>query len=266
MTVGTTMAFCYANISYNEDGSTTDDYFNRFPPGYRFCPRDCELIEHYLMKKLLHQCLPHHRIRQITSVYELSPQHLTGMFKQYREKEWYFFTHANEGDEATMEYHNDINGYWKVIMVEPIIDQNGEAIIANKRSLDYYEKGMRTNWKMQQYHITSIPNIPRDSERNKEKYPGKPSYFSWLGLKILFDQWILCRIYTENNKIIETDKEEQADKEEEVDTDEEEDEAKDGAKKILTLNGPTYKKEKNMNENDEEKEEDEEEERKGSKN
>ncbi|GLT96035.1 hypothetical protein SLE2022_136840 [Rubroshorea leprosula] len=215
MTVGATMAFCYANVSYNGDGSTTDNYFNRFPPGYRFCPRDCELIEHYLMKKLLHQRLPHqrlphHRIRQITSVYEFSPQHLTGMFKQYRETEWYFFTHGNEGDEGTMEYHNDIKGYWKVIMVEPIIDQNGEAIIANKRSLDYYEQGMRTDWKMQQYHITSIPNIRRDTERNK------------------FDQWILCRIYTENNKIIETDKEEDADKEEEVDNDEEEGEAKDG--------------------------------------
>ena len=50
-----------------------------FPPGYRFCPSDNELIVHYLQKKLFNKPLPHNKIKAV-NLYSYNPQQLTGIF------------------------------------------------------------------------------------------------------------------------------------------------------------------------------------------
>ena len=50
-----------------------------FPPGYRFCPYDNELIFYYLKKKILNLPLPHNKIKDV-NLYAHNPEHLAGCF------------------------------------------------------------------------------------------------------------------------------------------------------------------------------------------
>ncbi|KAF9616841.1 hypothetical protein IFM89_032691 [Coptis chinensis] len=54
-----------------------EEFLQSFPPGYRFAPRDDELIEHYLMNKLSNlNLLPINNIKDV-NIYKHNPQDLT---------------------------------------------------------------------------------------------------------------------------------------------------------------------------------------------
>lgn len=57
----------------------TEEYFKSFPPGYRFCPTDAELILHYLEKKIKNEKLPPHRIQE-ENLYKFTPDAISGNY------------------------------------------------------------------------------------------------------------------------------------------------------------------------------------------
>lgn len=61
------------DVAYNNDRQ----YFDSFPPGYRFCPLDGELIVYYLRRKILEQPLPRNQIIEV-NLYEYIPDELSG--------------------------------------------------------------------------------------------------------------------------------------------------------------------------------------------
>ncbi|KAJ4975603.1 hypothetical protein NE237_000709 [Protea cynaroides] len=58
------------------DNNDNSCYFKSFSPGFRFCPRDYELINNYLKKKILNQKLPRNQIAEV-DLYEHNPEYLT---------------------------------------------------------------------------------------------------------------------------------------------------------------------------------------------
>jgi len=54
-----------------------DHYFNSFPPGYRFCPHDHELVLHYLTNKVKGLPLPRNKIVDVI-LYQYDPEYLAG--------------------------------------------------------------------------------------------------------------------------------------------------------------------------------------------
>jgi hypothetical protein len=50
-----------------------------FPPGYRFCPTDYELVKYYLIEKMLCHTLPWNLIAEV-NVYDHTPEFLAGSF------------------------------------------------------------------------------------------------------------------------------------------------------------------------------------------
>ncbi|KAK0572150.1 hypothetical protein LWI29_026921 [Acer saccharum] len=67
-----------------------DEAFN-FPSGYRFMPRDQELVVSYLKPKVLNLYLPPNVILEV-ELYRFNPDQLAELFKPQEENTWYFFT------------------------------------------------------------------------------------------------------------------------------------------------------------------------------
>ncbi|TYH51817.1 hypothetical protein ES332_D10G305400v1 [Gossypium tomentosum] len=128
------------------------------PPGYRFKPRDDEIINFYLRPKIFGLPLPPNRIKEVF-LYNYDPQTLTAMSNNALSNgvgnEYYFFTprdrkYANGSRPA----RNAGNGYWKATGADKLICRKGKKI-GLKKSLVFYQ--------------------------------GKPPK----GL----DDWVLCRVY-----------------------------------------------------------------------
>lgn len=61
---------------HNKFAICQNDPFD-FPPGYRFCPYDHELILYYLKRKVMNLILPHNKIQEV-NLYKYSPEELSG--------------------------------------------------------------------------------------------------------------------------------------------------------------------------------------------
>ncbi|KAL6964605.1 hypothetical protein U1Q18_035655 [Sarracenia purpurea var. burkii] len=67
-----------ANGDTTTYGGHNQHYIHDYPPGYRFCPTDTELVVHYLMKKMKNEPLPHNKI-PILNLYQYNPYDLAGL-------------------------------------------------------------------------------------------------------------------------------------------------------------------------------------------
>ncbi|KZV52968.1 NAC transcription factor 29-like [Dorcoceras hygrometricum] len=119
-------------------------------PGYRFSPKDHELINEYLKKKIDSQTDPCLNIFT-TNIYKNSPRELTALYPSMEEGEWYFLTPRNRGDQRVAG-----NGYWKAYGTEKQIHHNN-ICIGSKRSLKFYEgkppKSKKSNWVIEEYAV-----------------------------------------------------------------------------------------------------------------
>ncbi|CAN4119850.1 unnamed protein product [Withania somnifera] len=164
--------------------SYVDDNFV-FPPGYRFCPHDEELIIHYLKKKVMNEPLPHEKIKEV-NLYKHSPQELSENHSMLGEKEWYFFTPRDRkypnGDRPNRAAGT---GYWKATGADKPIKHNNVKV-GFRKALVFYEgkppKGDKTNWIMHEFRVN-------ESRRLK-------THASDMRL----DDWVLCRIYKKVDK------------------------------------------------------------------
>ncbi|WOL15340.1 NAC domain-containing protein [Canna indica] len=160
------------------------------PPGFRFHPRDDELICDYLAAKAgdsadagnphgnpflvdvdLNKCEP----------WDLPPAACVGG------KEWYFFS-LRDRKYATGQRTNraTISGYWKATGKDRPVARKG-TLVGTRKTLVFYTgrapKGKKTDWIMHEYRILEFwsdasPNLP-----NKE-------------------DWVLCRVFCKSRSIM----------------------------------------------------------------
>ncbi|XP_042482275.1 NAC domain-containing protein JA2-like, partial [Macadamia integrifolia] len=167
------------NVVDDDDNS---DYFNSFPPGFRFRPLDHELIDYYLKKKVANHPLPMNQIREV-QLYKHNPEELAEKYRPYGEKEWYFFTprdrkykNGNRPNRAAG------NGYWKATGADTLIKSNGQ-LVGYRKSLVFYvgkaPKGDKSDWIMHEYRVKESGTSRINRGPNDMK----------------LDDWVLCKIY-----------------------------------------------------------------------
>ncbi|XP_058068810.1 NAC domain-containing protein 72-like [Magnolia sinica] len=181
-----------------------EERFDRcYPPGFRFCPTDLELIFHYLLKKNLGQPLPSNIIGEV-DLYNYSPDELVYAYHTMHgteshtdylssrriRKECYFFTSRDRKYKNGRRPNRSAgNGYWKATGSDnPITDENGLDTGWVKKALVYYRGGhkvsTKTNWSMNEYRLKELSDTKtRSSDGNMR-----------------LDGWVLCRIYERSEK------------------------------------------------------------------
>ncbi|KAK2967810.1 hypothetical protein RJ640_027704 [Escallonia rubra] len=170
-----------------DDYATSDEYLDSFPPGYRFCPFDEELVVHYLKKKVLNEVLPHNKIREV-NLYHHNPEQLTEKYQGLGEKEWYFFTPRDRKyRNGTRPNRAAGNGYWKATGADKSVKSKG-VLVGFRKALVFYQgkppKGDKTSWIMHEYRVNEPPRARRSGGGNDMR----------------LDDWVLCRIYKKADK------------------------------------------------------------------
>ncbi|KHN13600.1 NAC domain-containing protein 100 [Glycine soja] len=145
------------------------------PAGFRFHPRDEELINHYLTKKVVDNCFCAVAIAEV-DLNKCEPWDLPGLAKM-GETEWYFFCVRDRKFPTGIRTNRATDiGYWKATGKDKeIIMEN--ALIGMKKTLVFYKgrapKGEKTNWVMHEYRLEGKHNQPK---------PGK-------------SEWVICRVF-----------------------------------------------------------------------
>uniref|UniRef100_A0A6N2M207 NAC domain-containing protein n=1 Tax=Salix viminalis TaxID=40686 RepID=A0A6N2M207_SALVM len=161
------------------------DQEDKYPPGYRFKPKDQELILYYLLNKIKNRPLPSNGIHEVT-LYKYNPETLTGNYEPYGEKEWYFFTPRDrkypKGDRPNRAAGD---GYWKATGAAKDVTYASQ-VIGSKKTLVFYRGkapvGVKTNWIMHEYRASNSDGAPQRAND-----------------AMRLDDWVLCRIHNKKD-------------------------------------------------------------------
>ncbi|KAK3035930.1 hypothetical protein RJ639_031353 [Escallonia herrerae] len=139
------------------------------PYGFRFSPSDSQLIEHYLLNKIMGRELPSDYITYNAHLYEHHPAAQAAIDISARacrledKNAAYFFTHSKPSLIQK-------NGYWKASAEDVQIENNENQIVGFKRTLVFYQgkvaEGERTHWTVLEYRVNpkAIPNLDSSLE------------------------------------------------------------------------------------------------------
>ncbi|XP_065029980.1 NAC domain-containing protein 21/22-like isoform X2 [Musa acuminata AAA Group] len=155
----------------------------RLPPGFRFHPRDEELVCDYLMKKVFCSgggsgdggCWP---MMIDVDLNKCEPWELPEM-ACVAGKEWYFFS-LPDRKYATGQRTNRAtqSGYWKATGKDRQVSRRG-VLVGLRKTLVFYRgrapKGRKTEWVMHEFRMA-------DSDDPPQKFSSE-------------DDWVLCRVF-----------------------------------------------------------------------
>ncbi|KAH1038764.1 hypothetical protein J1N35_040507 [Gossypium stocksii] len=135
-------------------------YLKSMPSGFRFKPRDDELI-FYLMCKARNKPLPPTRIKEVP-LYKYDPDTLTAisgnMSSNGTINEWYFFTSRDRKHPQGKKPNRAAgDGFWKAVNSDKHVNSNGNLIGLKKTLLDGWALCRVYNRKPQ------APKIPEKS-------------------------------------------------------------------------------------------------------
>ncbi|GMY07667.1 protein NTM1-like 9 [Fagus crenata] len=128
------------------------------PPGYRFSPKDKELIELFLKPKITGKYKEDGPIPEI-GFYQHEPWDLPDFSPIPRkDREWFFFTEQDlKRQNGTRKNRATEAGYWKSVGTDRKI-KSGGIVIGMKKTLVFHKgrtpKGTGTCWVMHEYRIT----------------------------------------------------------------------------------------------------------------
>ncbi|XP_028758766.1 NAC domain-containing protein 41-like [Neltuma alba] len=155
----------------------------KFPPGYRFCPTEEELIVKYLMKKVKNEPLPPNLIIPEVDIYQYDPAILCENYKGMDEKAWYFFSPRERKYLTWSRAKRSTNeGYWKNYGVSNKSIYSKKRIVGKWRILTYFQgkspTGTKTTWNMKEYSLVDLPHQRTISNTNMK-----------------LRDFVLCKIY-----------------------------------------------------------------------
>ncbi|CAL5341504.1 unnamed protein product [Camellia sinensis] len=155
---------------------------SKLPPGFRFHPRDEELICDYLMKKVtccecplmievdLNKCEP----------WDIPETACVGG------KEWYFYSLRDRKYATGLRTNRaTVSGYWKATGKDRPIIRRG-TLVGMRKTLVFYQgrapKGRKTDWVMHEFRLEGPLGPPKTSNSVKE-------------------DWVLCRMFFKNREV-----------------------------------------------------------------
>ncbi|CAA6671807.1 unnamed protein product [Spirodela intermedia] len=151
----------------------------KLPPGFRFHPRDEELICDYLARRVagdgdgvpmmvdvdLNKCEP----------WDLPETACVGG------KEWYFYS-LRDRKYATGQRTNraTVSGYWKATGKDrQVVDPRRGGLVGMRKTLVFYQgrapKGKKTDWVMHEFRMEGPASLPLKSSYKED--------------------WVLCRVF-----------------------------------------------------------------------
>ncbi|CAM0948929.1 unnamed protein product [Alopecurus aequalis] len=150
------------------------------PPGFRFHPRDDELICDYLVPKVTGKVGFSGRRPPMVDVdlNKVEPWDLPEVASVGGNKEWYFFS-LKDRKYATGQRTNraTISGYWKATGKDRVVAHRG-ALVGMRKTLVFYQgrapKGRKTEWVMHEYRLEG-------AHEQASKFASK-------------EDWVLCRV------------------------------------------------------------------------
>ncbi|KAK9275686.1 hypothetical protein L1049_022953 [Liquidambar formosana] len=155
----------------------------KLPPGFRFHPRDEELISDYLMKKVsccesplmievdLNKCEP----------WDIPETACVGG------KDWYFYSQRDRKYATGLRTNRATAcGYWKATGKDrPILRKGTSNLVGMRKTLVFYQgrapKGKKTDWVMHEFRIEGPFGPPKISS--------------------LKDDWVLCRVFHKSKEL-----------------------------------------------------------------
>ncbi|KAK7272680.1 hypothetical protein RJT34_29430 [Clitoria ternatea] len=154
----------------------------KLPPGFRFHPRDEELVCDYLMKKVTHsdsllmidvdlnKCEP----------WDIPETACVGG------KEWYFYTQRDRKYATGLRTNRaTASGYWKATGKDRAILRKG-TLVGMRKTLVFYQgrapKGRKTEWVMHEFRIEGPHGPPKISSSKED--------------------WVLCRVFYKNREVV----------------------------------------------------------------
>ncbi|KAF0889385.1 hypothetical protein E2562_023678 [Oryza meyeriana var. granulata] len=150
------------------------------PPGFRFHPRDDELICDYLAPKVAGKVGFSGRRPPMVDVdlNKVEPWDLPAV-ASVGGKEWYFFS-LRDRKYATGHRTNraTVSGYWKATGKDRMVARRG-ALVGMRKTLVFYQgrapKGRKTEWVMHEYRMEGVHDQQASTFSSKE-------------------DWVLCRV------------------------------------------------------------------------
>ncbi|XP_042443235.1 NAC domain-containing protein 21/22-like isoform X2 [Zingiber officinale] len=160
----------------------------RLPPGFRFHPRDDELICDYLGNKVKGEAARNHGVYGYPVIVDVDlnkcePWDLP--VACVAGKEWYFFN-VKDRKYATGQRTNRAtkSGYWKATGKDRQVNRKG-VLVGMRKTLVFYEgrapKGSKTDWVMHEFRMDESPS---------------PSKFSFK------EDWVLCRVSFKSRSVM----------------------------------------------------------------
>ncbi|KAG8637282.1 hypothetical protein MANES_15G102650v8 [Manihot esculenta] len=153
------------------------------PPGFRFHPKDDELVCDYLLKKItcnsdslliievdLNKCEPWD-IPEIACV---------------GGKEWYFYSQRDRKYATGLRTNRaTASGYWKATGKDrPVLRKN--TLVGMRKTLVFYQgrapKGRKTDWVMHEFRLEGSLSSSNNTSPKKE-------------------DWVLCRVFYKNREV-----------------------------------------------------------------
>ncbi|XP_028752429.1 NAC domain-containing protein 21/22-like [Neltuma alba] len=157
----------------------------KLPPGFRFHPRDEELVCDYLMKKVTHCDNSDSTLMIDVDLNKCEPWEIPeGAY--VGGKEWYFYTQRDR-KYATGQRTNraTASGYWKATGKDRTVVRKGK-VVGMRKTLVFYEgrapKGKKTDWVMHEFRLQPPPPPPPLSH----SFPK--------------EDWVLCKVFDKNRE------------------------------------------------------------------
>ncbi|KAL1826198.1 hypothetical protein ACET3Z_012976 [Daucus carota] len=155
------------------------------PPGYYFLPSAAQLIEEYLLQKILDLPMASNIVKIMDFVELIDPDQLNlEEFKYCKDKEGYYITKKAERKANEKTIIKTLTGHWKEYKSNIPISNNSQ-IVGYKSTFTFYQAdGTETAWKLNEY--TSNPDIvPVDA------------------LTDTIEEYVACRIHIKKVKLAE---------------------------------------------------------------
>ncbi|XP_057457346.1 NAC domain-containing protein 21/22-like isoform X2 [Lotus japonicus] len=151
----------------------------KLPPGFRFHPRDEELVCDYLMKKVTHS---DSLLMIDVDLNKCEPWDIPACVGG---KEWYFYTQRDRKYATGLRTNRATSsGYWKATGKDRAIHRRG-TLVGMRKTLVFYQgrapKGRKTEWVMHEFRIEG-PHGPPKIPSSKE-------------------DWVLCRVFYKSREV-----------------------------------------------------------------
>lgn len=154
---------------------------SKLPPGFRFHPRDEELVCDYLMRKITHSDSPLllHVDLNKCEPWDIPETACVGG------KEWYFYTQRDRKYATGLRTNRATDsGYWKATGKDRPILRKG-TLVGMRKTLVFYQgrapKGRKTEWVMHEFRLEGPIGPPKI-----------PSYK---------EDWVLCRVFYKSREV-----------------------------------------------------------------